>query len=159
VRKKPTSVEALTELGRVRLSRSFFMRDMLCSEVAQAHGLLNAPDDPELAVAVGARLCEDLLEPLQDKFGRLAIRSAYRSAEVNALGNARGYNCASNEKNAGKHIWDLRDADGCMGAMAAWSCRRSTTRIRSPVGGRGSRAGSTTICPIRRCTSSRPIGR
>lgn len=118
MRKKPTTVDALTDLGRVRLSKSFFMRDMLHSEIAHVHGLLNAPDDPDLAIAAGTRLCEELLEPLQDQFGRIAIRSAYRSREVNALGNERGYNCASNEKNAAKHIWDMRDADGCMGAMA-----------------------------------------
>jgi hypothetical protein len=116
--RKPTSVDTLTELGRARLSKSFFMREMLHSEIAQVHGLLNAPADPELAIAAGTRLCEDLLEPLQERWGRVAIRSAYRSAEVNALGNAKGYNCASNEKNAARHIWDLRDQDGCMGAMA-----------------------------------------
>jgi hypothetical protein len=122
--RKPASVDALTELGRVRLSKSFFMRDMLYSEIAQVHGLLNAPDDPELAIAAGTRLCEELLEPLQHRWGRIAIRSAYRSAEVNALGNAmqkakkKGYNCASNEANAAGHIWDLRDKDGCMGATA-----------------------------------------
>ena len=116
--RKPTSVDTLAELGRVRLSKSFFMREMLHSEIAQVHGLLNAPDDPELAIAAGRRLCEQLLEPLQERWGRVAIRSAYRSREVNALGNAKGYNCASNEKNAAKHIWDMRDADGHMGAMA-----------------------------------------
>lgn len=115
---KPTSVEALTKLGRVRLSRTFFMRDMLHSEIAQVHGLLNAPDDPELAIAAGVRLCEELLEPLQDRWGPVRVRSAYRSREVNALGNVRGYNCSSNEKNAARHIWDMRDKDGCMGAMA-----------------------------------------
>ncbi|WP_309662284.1 hypothetical protein [Sphingomonas sp.] len=122
--RRPTSVQALTELGRVRLSKSFFMRDMLYSEIAQVHGLLNAPDDPDLAIAAGTRLCEELLEPLQAEWGRIAIRSAYRSREVNALGNAKqkagkaGYNCASNEANAAAHIWDMRDADGCMGAVA-----------------------------------------
>lgn len=116
--RKPTTVEALTELGRVRLSKSFFMRDMLYSEIAQVHGLLNAPDEPELAITAGTRLCEELLEPLQERWGRLAIRSAYRSAEVNALGNAKRYNCASNDKNAARHIWDMRDKNGCIGAMA-----------------------------------------
>jgi len=121
---KPTSIEALTKLGRVRLSKSFFMRDMLHSEIAQVHGLLNAPDDPELAIAAGTRLCEELLEPLQDEFGPIRVRSAYRSREVNALGNRlqregkSGYSCASNEKNAARHIWDMRDKDGFMGAMA-----------------------------------------
>jgi hypothetical protein len=122
--RKPTTVQALTELGRVRLSKSFFMRDMLHSEIAQVHGLLNAPDDPDLAIAAGKRLCEECLEPLQDEWGPVRIRSAYRSAEVNALGNRlqsegkAGYNCATNEANAAAHIWDRRDADGCMGAMA-----------------------------------------
>ena len=124
MRRKPTSVAALTELGRVRLSKSFFMRDMLHSEIAQVHGLLNAPDHPDLAIEVGTRLCEELLEPLQDRWGVMRIRSAYRSAEVNALGNAlqktgkAGYNCASNEANAAGHIWDLRDKDGLKGATA-----------------------------------------
>lgn len=122
--RKPKTVQALTDLGRVRLSKSFFMREMLHSEIAEVHGLLNAPDDPDLAIAAGTRLCEDLLEPIQDRFGRISIRSAYRSREVNALGNSMqkagkaGYNCASNESNAAAHIWDQRDADGFMGATA-----------------------------------------
>jgi hypothetical protein len=124
MRGKPASVAALTELGRVRLSNSFFMRDMLHSEIAQVHGLLNAPDDPELAIEVGTRLCEELLEPLQERWGPMRIRSAYRSRQVNALGNAMqregkaGYNCATNEANAAAHIWDMLDEDGCKGAMA-----------------------------------------
>ncbi|MFS0738706.1 hypothetical protein ABC347_16795 [Sphingomonas sp. 1P06PA] len=116
--RKPASVAKLVDLGRVQLSSTFFMRDFLYSDIAAIHGLSNIPDNPELAIATGKRLCEELLEPLQDKFGRLAIRSAYRSADVNALGNARGYNCASNEANAASHIWDLRDANGHCGATA-----------------------------------------
>jgi hypothetical protein len=124
MRRKPESVSALTELGRVRLSKSFFMRDMLHSEIAQLHGLLNAPDDPDLAIEVGTHLATELLEPLQERFGVMRVRSAYRSPEVNRLGNemARAgkadYSCASNEFNAARHIWDERDADGCKGATA-----------------------------------------
>lgn len=122
--RKPLSVKALTELGRVRLSKSFFMRDMLYSEVAAIHGLSNIPDDPDLAIAAGAKLCEELLEPLQDYWGRIAIRSAYRSCEVNSFCNEMqrqgkaGYTCASNEANYAGHIWDRRDAAGHMGATA-----------------------------------------
>ena len=122
--KRPGSVTTLTEFGRIRLSKSFFMRDFLYSDIAAVHGLNNAPDDPDLAVAAGKRLCEDLLEPLQDRFGRIAIRSAYRSSEVNGLGNQlqrvgkAGYSCASNESNYAGHIWDRRDAEGHMGATA-----------------------------------------
>jgi hypothetical protein len=108
----------LEDLGRHRLSSSFFMRDFLYSDVAAIHGLSNVPDDPDLAIAAGTRLCEDLLEPLQRAFGRVAIRSAYRSSEVNAYGNANGYSCASNVANFAGHIWDRRDQAGHMGATA-----------------------------------------
>ena len=122
--KKPATVAALSDFGRVRLSRSFFMRDFLFSDIAAIHGLANVPDNPELAVAAGTRLCVDLLQPLQDQFGRIAIRSAYRSCEVNALGamlqasGKKGYNCAANEANYASHIWDRRDGEGRMGATA-----------------------------------------
>ncbi|MCK0198288.1 hypothetical protein MWN34_15345 [Ancylobacter sp. 6x-1] len=116
--KRPGSVRALEELGRVRLSRSFFLRDFLYSEIASFNGLPNIPDDPDLAIAGGRKLCEDLLEPLQARFGRLSIRSAFRAAAVNRLGNERGWNCASNEASAAGHIWDRRDGEGLMGATA-----------------------------------------
>lgn len=85
--RKPTSVDSLANFGRVRLSRSFFMRDFLYSEIAQIHGIPNIPDDPDIAIAAGTRLCEELLEPLQDAFGRIAVRGSYRAGDVNALGN------------------------------------------------------------------------
>ena len=122
--RKPASVNALADFGRVRLSKSFFMRDFLFSDIAAIHGMANIPDDPDLAVAAGTQLCEQLLEPLQDVFGRIAIRSAYRSCEVNGFGNEMqkrgkdGYGCASNESNYAGHIWDRRDAEGHMGATA-----------------------------------------
>jgi len=120
----PRTVTALTDLGRVRLSKSFFMRDMLYSEVAMAHGFNNAPDDPALAIRAGSELCRQLLEPLQDHWGRIAIRSAYRSCEVNRFCNEmqrqkkKGYTCASNEANYASHIWDRLDRNGHMGATA-----------------------------------------
>lgn len=110
--------EALDRLGRERLSKSFFMRDFLYSEIANFYGVPNIPDDPALAVAAGRRLCEELWEPLQERFGRISIRSAFRSCEVNRLGNEKGHNCAANERNYASHIWDRRDANGCMGATA-----------------------------------------
>lgn len=73
--RKPTTVQALSDFGRVRLSKTFFMRDFLFSDIASVHGFNNVPDNPDLAIAAGTRLCEDLLEPLQDRFGRIAIRS------------------------------------------------------------------------------------
>ena len=116
--KKPRSVASLEKLGRVRLSKSFFMRDFLYSETANFHGLSNIPEDPDLAIANGRQLCETLLEPLQDTFGRIAIRSAYRSPAVNQCGNEQGYNCAPNERCYASHIWDRLDAEGYRGATA-----------------------------------------
>jgi hypothetical protein len=92
------------------------MRDFLHCEIAMMHGLSNLPEDPDLAIAAGKQLCERLLEPLQNTFGRIAIRSAYRSQAVNAYGNSHYSNCASNERNFGRHIWDRLSAHG-MGAM------------------------------------------
>ena len=118
---KPASMKALEALGRVRLSEHFFMREMLYSEIASFHGIPNIPDDPDLAVAAGTRLCEELLEPLHATFGHVSVRSAFRSAEVNTYGAARqeqGYSCARTEWNRSRHVWDRRDDEGCMGATA-----------------------------------------
>lgn len=116
--RRPQSVDALEKLGMVRLSRSFYMREFLYSETANFHGRQNIPDDPDLAIEVGRRLCEELLEPLNATFGRVALRSSYRSCDINSFCNEQKYGCAKNEANYGGHIWDRRDADGLKGATA-----------------------------------------
>jgi len=116
--RKPGSLKALEDLGRARLSDNFFLRDFLHSEIADFYGIPNIPDDPDLAIEAGTRLCTEILEPLQATFGRLAIRSSYRSSAVNDFGNKNNLNCASNEANHAHHIWDRRDSDGFMGATA-----------------------------------------
>ena len=116
--RSPRSLDALENLGRVRLSSSFYMRDFLYSEISNFYGVPNVPADPDLAIENGRRLCDDLLEPLQATFGRVAVRSAYRSESVNSLGNEKGHNCASNESNFATHIWDRLDAEGLRGATA-----------------------------------------
>ena len=113
----PKSVRTLEDFTRIRLSPSFFMRDFLYSEIAVIEGMRNLPDDPDLAIAAGRGLCEALLEPLQATFGRITIRSAYRSPEVNQFGNTHFQSCANNEFDRGRHIWDQRDKAGRMGAM------------------------------------------
>lgn len=116
--RQPQSVRALEEFGRIRLSESFLMRDFLYSEIAIMNGFRNIPENPDLAISAGTRLCQDLLEPLQARFGRISVRSSYRSPEVNQFGNENKLNCASNERNYAHHIWDRRDAKGRMGATA-----------------------------------------
>lgn len=118
--KSPKTVRALEELGRVRLSESFFMRDFLYSEISQIEGIANIPDHPDVAIEVGRTLCEGVLEPIQQNLGRISIRSAYRSPAVNGKGseNKNQYNCSSNESSFGHHIWDYPDKNGNNGATA-----------------------------------------
>ena len=111
-------MRGLEDLGRVRLSANFYLRDFLYSEIANFYGIPNIPEQPDLAIAAGRRLCEELLEPLQRTFGRVAVRSGYRAPAVNDYGNRHGGQCARNEANAAYHIWDRRDAKGRMGAGA-----------------------------------------
>ncbi len=89
---------------RTRASAALLgIRRRLSTASPRSFGFNNGPDNPDLAIAAGTRLCEDLLEPLQDRFGRIAIRSAHRSKEVNGFGNEMqragksGYTCASND--------------------------------------------------------------
>ncbi len=115
--RKPRSMPGLEDFGRVRLSPNFFMRDFLYSEIANFYGVPNVPENPDLAITAGSCLCNELLEPIQQTFGRIAIRSAYRSAIVTDYGNKRHHG-ASVERNAGYHIWDARDRKARMGAAA-----------------------------------------
>lgn len=113
-----SKVARMDQIARIQLSKTFFFRDFLFSETAAVMGIENIPDDLELAVAAGSQLCQKVLEPIQNAWGRIHIRSAFRSCEVNQLGNELGANCASNEKNYAGHIWDRRDEKGFMGATA-----------------------------------------
>ena len=120
VPRRITSYDTLEKLGRVRLSDNFFMREFLYSSIGDWYGLPNYPEDPQMAVEAGTKLCRELLEPLRAKFGHVTLRSAYRSPTVNAKGaeNGNQHNCSGNEANYASHIWDRRDADGNMGASA-----------------------------------------
>lgn len=119
--RRPATYTALEELGRVRLSKYFYMRNFLYSEIGNFHGVPNLPEDPDLAIAAGRRLALDLLDPLHETFGSVAIRSGYRSPDLNHYGatQVRPQKCAANPKNYAGHIWDRHDAEGRMGACAS----------------------------------------
>ncbi len=121
MRRRPRSWTALEALGRERLSRHFTMRDFLYSEIAAFHGLANWPDDPETALAAGRGLATQLLEPLVETFGPLDLRSGYRSAGLNHFGAtvAKPQKCSANDRSRAGHIWDLRSADGRIGACVS----------------------------------------
>lgn len=116
----PQTYEGLDRLGRIQLSRSFHLREFLYSEIAMHYGIRNVPDAGrvEEAVYAGTRLCELLLEPLQDRFGRIHVRSGYRSRAVNTAGVGR-HNCAAD--NDGFHTWDWPSSRHGRGATACIS--------------------------------------
>ncbi len=107
----PKTMWSLEALGRVRLSKHFYMREFLYSEIGNIHRIPNIPDDPDLAIANGRAFCETLLDPLEDTFGRVAVRSGYRSRALNTFGNENKLNCARNDNPMECHIWDWADGD------------------------------------------------
>jgi len=120
MKRAPRSYTALEDFGRTRLSRYFYMRDFLYSEIASFHGRTNLPVDPALAIETGSRLCQELLDPMVETFGPIHVRSSYRSPELNHFGatEVRPQKMAQNAANYAGHIWDRRDAKGRMGATA-----------------------------------------
>lgn len=105
--RKPASMWSLETLGRVRLSRYFYMREFLYSEIGNFHRIPNIPDRPDLAVDRGRAFCTTLLDPLEETFGRVTIRSGYRAPGLNRFGNENRLNCARNDAPQECHIWDI----------------------------------------------------
>lgn len=114
-----TSLNLLERLGKTRLSRHFFARDFLYSEIGNFHAMQNLPEDVDLFLAAGRAFCTELLDPMVETFGPIAVRSAYRSPHVNRFGNDHDLKCARNEANYAGHIWDRRDSAGRMGACVS----------------------------------------
>ncbi|MET3124394.1 hypothetical protein AAKU67_004009 [Oxalobacteraceae bacterium GrIS 2.11] len=111
------SYSGLDKLGRIPLSDNFHFREFLYSEIAVNYQLKNVPDNVDLAYQSGQKLCELLLEPLQATFGRIHIRSGFRSQKVNQAGIK--HKCAAD--NDGFHTWDHVSKSNGHGAMACIS--------------------------------------
>ncbi len=123
------SYSGLDKLGRVALSKCFHLREFLYSEIAVEYRLRNVPDKERAtdAIASGTKLCELLLQPLQDTFGRVHVRSGYRSRAVNAAGVDK-HNCARD--NDGFHIWEYPSTAGHgAGATACISIPRVSKQV------------------------------
>lgn len=126
----PLSYSGLDRLGRIALSDTFHMREFLYSEIAVHYGLRNVPETERMDIAIqtGSQLCQLLLEPIQQQFGRIHVRSGYRSREVNAKG-VGAHNCAAN--NDGFHTWDHPSQKNGIGATACISVPRVSRAILS----------------------------
>jgi hypothetical protein len=115
--RQPRSMWSLETFGRQRLSKHFFMRDFMYSEINGFHGVSNVPVNPDLALEHGRQFCTQLLDPLEETFGRIAVRSGYRSPKLNAYGNQNKLNCARNDNPIECHIWDFQSGpDAIAGA-------------------------------------------
>jgi len=112
--RKPASMWSLETFGRTRLSRHFFMRDFLYSEISGYHGIPNVPDNPDLAIENGRAFCTALLDPLEETFGRIAVRSGYRSRALNDYGNQNNLNCAATDNPMECHVWDRNAGDSAI---------------------------------------------
>ena len=118
--RKPASMWSLETLGRVRLSKYFFMREFLYSEIGNFYGLQNIPENPDLVIEVGRAFCTDLLDPLFETFGQVTVRSGYRSPDLNRFGNKNKLNCARNDYPGECHIWDRGDRQGGATIVIPW---------------------------------------
>ncbi|MFT4708325.1 MAG: hypothetical protein ACI9PU_002174 [Ascidiaceihabitans sp.] len=98
------SMWSLETFGRQRLSQHFYMRDFMYSEINGFHGVPNVPVNPELVLEHGRQFCTELLDPLDETFGRVAVRSGYRSPDLNAYGNENKLNCARSDNPVECHI-------------------------------------------------------
>jgi len=116
--RKPASMWSLETLGRVRLSKYFFMREFLYSEISNFHARPNLPEDPDLAIEVGRAFCAELLDPLHETFGCVTVRSGYRSPSLNRFGNENKLNCARNDYPGECHIWDRGAGDARIGGAS-----------------------------------------
>jgi hypothetical protein len=112
--RKPASMWSLETFGRVRLSRYFYMRDFMYSEISGFHGLPNIPENPDLVIENGKAFCTALLDPLEQTFGRVAVRSGYRAPDLNRYGNENRLNCARNDNPLECHIWDRGVGDAAI---------------------------------------------
>lgn len=112
--RSPRSMWSLETFGRQRLSQYFFMRDFMYSEINGFHGIPNVPPDPELTLENGRAFCSLLMDPLEETFGRVAVRSGYRSPDLNRYGNENRLNCARNDHPLECHIWDRGAGDNAI---------------------------------------------
>jgi hypothetical protein len=109
--RKPASMWSLETFGRQRLSRHYYIRDFMYSEISSFHGRPNLPENPDLVLENGRAFCRALMDPLEETFGRIAVRSGYRSPELNRFGNEKKLNCARNDYPLECHIWDRAAGD------------------------------------------------
>ena len=64
----------------MQLSRNFSLQELIKSDTAIRKGINNNPNAEQIEKLKG--LCENILQPVRDHFGRVKITSGYRSVEL-----------------------------------------------------------------------------
>jgi hypothetical protein len=105
--RKSMGMTELNNLVLARLSKHFILRDFMYSSEASWRGLPNLPSDPEMVIRAGTALCETVLEPLTEQFGRPAITYGYASKEAIEVGMSQ-LERESDPPSSSPHCWDRK---------------------------------------------------
>ena len=71
----------------MQLSRNFSLQELIKSDTAIRKGIDNNPNSDQIEKL--KLLCENILQPVRDHFGRVKITSGYRSPELcQAIGSS-----------------------------------------------------------------------
>ena len=71
----------------MQLSRNFSLQELIKSDTAIRKGIDNNPNADQIEKLKA--LCENILQPVRDHFGRVKVTSGYRSPELcSAIGSS-----------------------------------------------------------------------
>lgn len=98
-----------------QMSANFTLGELTFSSVANKHGLSNIPNIEQIKNL--QRLCDTILQPIRDKFGKVIITSAFRNSVLNGL--VGGSPTSDHLHGLAADIF-LPDAD--MREVALWCC-------------------------------------
>lgn len=96
-----TTATSWSQANLTRLSKHFILRDFLYSTEASLMGLANHPEDLDMVIRAGKALCEKVLEPITEQFGRPAITYGYACRDAIEAGYE-----ITNPKSSAPHQWD-----------------------------------------------------
>ena len=96
--------EKFANVNLTRLSKNFILRDFLYSTEAALLGLRNTPEDLEMVIRAAKALCEQVLEPVTEHFGRPAITFGYQCREAIEAGMSEAQK--KNPRSSSPHQFD-----------------------------------------------------
>jgi zinc D-Ala-D-Ala carboxypeptidase len=104
----------------MQLSRNFSLQELIKSDTAIRKGIDNNPNSDQIEKL--KLLCENILQPVRDHFGRVKVTSGYRSVELcmaigssansqHAKAEAADFECNGNVDNAELADWIKNNLD------------------------------------------------